>query len=232
MEARLKSGGDESLWQACFVTHLARSDWVAADRMVREKERDATGQDTPWALRAQFLRLAGRRADLMALLDSLNGKKLFAGQMAAVRFEVALENGDDLAGAVARLDQHMAALEQEPSTLHQLYQVSSLLLAGNNSGAAVRLRSAEKRIKEMGEGSEAAAFAAMARVLGRKGSPEEVLRVARKEDLAHLKHAYFFLAVHEIVAGNRRAARELFRKSERASVDQDFPLLAARRLAR
>jgi hypothetical protein len=105
------------------------------------------------------------------------------------------------------------------------------VIEGDRASAREVLNDFESKLKKAGFAPRlVASFRAMAEALRGNLAPEQLLKQARA-DYRVVKDALFMMGACSRAAGDLPTARDLFARSERACLNQAFPLLLARKLA-
>jgi tetratricopeptide (TPR) repeat protein len=212
---------DAAIWQARWATTLAQSQWVEAERLLQEYQKNSGAE--PLEERIQLLLLKGDMDQARRQVELAHGRTDLAPRAQVMQFDVLYTEGRYKEAADC-----LAEFPGGPDALHQLYAAVGLRMAGLEADATALLSALRDQL--VGDGDEVIFYRAALRALTAGGSDDEALSAAREAGFLMLPHAYFLLGARSHASGRSDAASGYFRKSSETAVTLGFPYLAAKAL--
>ncbi|HVR39652.1 MAG TPA: hypothetical protein VMU84_11195, partial [Thermoanaerobaculia bacterium] len=222
--AEWKHGGPTEAW----LVALAEKNWTKAETMCDAAAKEGASEDAVWLMRAKILALRGDDQELEEHIQRGKAKKKTAAIAAVQSIDRAFASGD-FASAMQQIDDAHDHVDE----LYRLYAAAAAMLGGNLANGVQRteeLRSAIVNDPTV-DANTRRRTEAYANALTGTGTDEEVLAAIRENDVADVKHAYFFLGARAAAMNQQARAREMFGRSAAMSFDLSFPLRAAQRLS-
>jgi hypothetical protein len=213
---------DFSIWRARWTTTLAQAQWVEAERLLLEYQKNSG--DEPWEERIQLLLLKGERDQARRQVELARARADLAPLAWAIEFDVLYTERRYEEAADC-----LAELRGGADALHRLYAAVGLRMAGREAEATSGLLALKDELS--GDNAEVVFYRAAIDALTAGGSDEEVLSAARDAGFLIVPHAYFLLGARSQASGRSDDASRYFQKSSETAVTRGFPYLAARELA-
>jgi tetratricopeptide (TPR) repeat protein len=223
-----KPSSSEDAWLAQFNLHLGTSQWDAAKTMHAKRTKDGISF-VSWYAGARMYALSGDDASLVPYIEAAEKEKDLAPMALYVSIQRLLTRGKYDAAGLA-LDKQGEILGSGASLLG-LYTAAGLQM-NHDARAARRLDMTRKRIDASADLESQFTLRLLADCLDSSVDETAILEEVRREDMNHLKDAWFLLAARAQTKGDVAHAKQLFRNSAETSFDLDFPLAFARTLGR
>lgn len=204
-------------WEAHWILARSKRDWASANVYLTDKER---GERTPETriLRAKLDWEAGGVRE--SILADLRRDEATRDAAELLAIEDALENGRT-ANAVA-IDAKWR--KENGATIHSIYALQAAMLAKLPDVAE------QARLLRLELEGNRTLLAILDAAEGRIG--EAAVRERLVDDDVHqLPHAWFALAVHAQMKGDRENATRLFRKASARALDRELPYRLAALMA-